>query len=171
MTSWMQRAAQPQRAAIVLAVVTLVLSSAALFHAGGSFADARDGVSPLTLLGTKADMTDCVTAPLEIGAGTTVCCPTWDGVRSQSGEVRVVSLHAVGDSTIVEPWLGALPAGLAWGDSIADVVKRLEKPDRITAIYGTPTFVYMFRTQPFGSLELRFDEQDRLASLNASVYR
>ena len=36
-------------------------------------------------------------------------------------------------------------------------------------MYGTPTLVYMYTGQKYGSLELQFDEQDELFRINACL--
>ena len=66
---------------------------------------------------------------------------------------------------------GALPQGLQWGDEVNAVWARLGQPGRVTGIYGTPTLVYMFEGERYGSLELRFDAGDHLMRVNASLVR
>jgi len=161
---------------IVIAACSLVLWSLLLVHAGGAIADGvtrgdRSVLSPISQLGTKADLSGCATAPLQVGSATAAFCGDWNAIVASDGTVDVVSLHALNDSDVVDAYRGTLPMGLVWGDSIADVRGKLGEPNRITSIYGTPTFVYMYRGMPFGSLELRFSAGDRLMGINACLER
>jgi hypothetical protein len=153
-----------------------MVCSLLLVHAWGGVADGVSGgdgstLSPVSRLGTLADLRDCVTAPLEVGSATAAFCDDWDAVVDKDGVVEVVSLHALDDSGVVDGFRGTLPMGLAWGDSIADVREKLGEPARITSIYKTPTFVYMYRNQAFGSLELRFSAGGRLTGINVCLER
>jgi hypothetical protein len=161
---------------LFLAIVSLTFWSLAFLHAGGPLVDGvtlggQTTASPVSLLGTYADLGDCTQAPLKVGSAKAVFCDDWGGVVSASGEVEVVTLHALNDSSVVDAYTGALPKELVWGDSIADVRAKLGEPNRITSIYGTPTFVYMYRGDSFGSLELRFSAGDRLMGINACLMR
>lgn len=161
---------------VAVAMVSLVFWSFALIHAGGAIADAvspggRGVLSPISNLGTEADLSDCITAPLKVGSAKAAFCGDWNGVISKDGIVEVVALHALDDSGVVDAYRGTLPLGLAWGDSIVDVRDKLGQPSRITSMYGTPTFVYMYRSGVFGSLELRFNAGDRLMGINVCLER
>jgi hypothetical protein len=162
-------------AAVLTATLTLAILSIVTVHAGGATAigaalSAKGGVNAIELLGTKPAMDGCVSAPLAVGAGNAVYCRTWGGVTSTDGVVEVVSIFSE-DTSVVDAYTGTLPQGLHWGDSIKDVTARLGQPARITPIYGTPTFVYMFKGFRYGSLELRFSSGDRLSSINACLTR
>ena len=123
---------------------------------------------PVRRLGTTLGETSCPSVPLTVGDGSTVVCPDWIAVTSSADVVEVVSICGPGSSA-VGTYEGVLPLGLRWGDSARAAWAALGRPDRITAAYGTPTLVYMFDTQPYGSLELRFDARDRLTRINASL--
>jgi hypothetical protein len=162
--------------ALLIAVVSLLGWSAVLMHVGGTIADGvapldRSLVSPISKLGTTADLGSCVTAPLDVGTASAVYCNDWNGIVDADGVIEVVSLHALHDSSVVDPFRGILPMGLTWGDTVDDVVALLGEPNRITDIYGTPTLVYMYHYPPFGSLELRFTGGDRLKGINACLER
>jgi hypothetical protein len=155
-------------------MVSLFVVSLLLIHVGGAFADGvsegdRSRLSPISQLGRKADLTQCTSAPLGVGNAKAAFCSDWNGVVSKDGIVQVVTLHALHDSGVVDAYGGTLPLELAWGDTITAVQDKLGEPDRITGIYGTPTFVYMFEGLPFGSLELRFTGGDRLMAINACL--
>jgi hypothetical protein len=87
------------------------------------------------------------------------------------GTVQAISLYAQGASEVVAGYLDPLPLGLSWHQPLFDVAEALGRPARITAMYRTPTLVYMFRDQAFGSVELQFDEADVLVRVNASIAR
>ncbi len=157
-------------------MASLIVLSLLLVHVGGSVADGvspgdRSNLSPISQLGRKADLSRCMSAPLKSTSAIAAFCDDWDAIVGEDGVVQVVTLHALHDSGVVEPYRGALPLGLAWGDTIDDVTAKLGEPARITGIYGTPTFVYMFDGMPYGSLELRFTGGDRLMALNACLER
>lgn len=162
-------------AAVLTATLTLAILSLAFVHLGGGTAigavlTARGGSNPVELLGTRPALDGCATAPLAIGEGKVAYCRTWGGVVSPDGVVEVVSIYAE-DTSVVDAYVGELPQGLHWGDSLTDVVDHLGQPVRVTPIYGTPTLVYMFNSLRYGSLELRFSAGDRLASINACLMK
>jgi hypothetical protein len=143
---------------------------------GGAIGDCvsaadRIRVSPVNHLGEQPDLSRCASAPLEVGSATAAYCLDWNAIVTMDGTVQVVSLHARGDSSVVEAYDGALPRMLTWGDSIDDVRGKLGPPNRITGVYGTPTFVYMYRGMPYGSLELRFNGDGGLTAINACLQR
>jgi hypothetical protein len=169
------RPAGKRLAAVLIAALSLATASVALVHAGGATAlgaalSGRDAPNPIDLLGTTPALDGCVAVPLAVGSGNAVYCHTWAGVTSADGPLQVVSVVSEGTS-VLDAWTGALPQGLHWGDSIHDVTARLGQPVRITPMFGTPTFVYMFDGLPYGSLELRFSAGDRLAGINACLSR
>ncbi len=89
---------------------------------------------------------------------------------SASDRVQVISIYGPGHDTI-EAHYGTLPQDLQWGDSLTEVLTAIGSPSRITAVYGTPTLVYMYRGMPYGSLELRFSPGGRLQGINACLQR
>jgi hypothetical protein len=125
-------------------------------------------VDPVILLGSHLDATGCREAPLRVGVGSVVHCDDFSAITSPAGRTLVVSVYGPGHP-VVDEYLGALPQGVAWGDALPDVLDRLGKPHRITAAFGTPTLIYMFDGLPYGSLELRFDADDRLERINACL--
>ena len=133
-----------------------------VFAAGGS------DVNPVTYLGTTLDQPGCTTHALSIGEGMFVICDDWTAVTTRQGMTQVVSLYAAGNPVVAE-YEGALPEALHWGQSLTDVGDRLGDPRRITDMYGTPTLVYMYETERFGSLELQFDDSDELVRINACL--
>jgi hypothetical protein len=165
--------ARKGRLAVVVAVLDLVIVVVVAAHLTGgtatgtslaAFADS----DPVRLLGTTLHQPSCPAVPLAVGNGSTVVCPDWSAVTSPRGVVEVISIYGPGNS-VVAAYKGALPLGLAWGDSVTAAWAALGRPSRITGVYGTPTLVYMFDTQPYGSLELRFDATDHLVRVNASL--
>ena len=52
---------------------------------------------------------------------------------------------------------------------LENVLAALGTPIRITDAYGTPTLVYAYEDQAYGSLELRFSAGDRLMRINACL--
>ncbi len=137
------------------------------FAAGAGMSSIADS-DPMRLLGVKLGETSCPTAPLAVGKGTTVICPSWTAVLSPTGIVAVVSVYGPGNA-VVDGYEGSLPLGLQWGDDVTAVWDALGRPNRITSAYGTPTLIYMFSGREFGSLELRFDGAYHLMRVNASL--
>jgi hypothetical protein len=161
------------RRAAVIACLDLVLAIVLGAHLAGGVATgasprALADADPVRLLGLPLVDTSCPTAPLSVGAGTFVVCPTWTAVLTPAGVVDVVSVYGPGNST-VDTFTGALPHGLAWGDPISAAWTALGRPNRITSVYGTPMLVYFFDTKPYGSLELQFDANEHLTRVNASL--
>jgi hypothetical protein len=160
------------RAAVValldLAIVTMLVAHVAGGSASGASPTAFADSDPVRLLGLRLDNASCPTAPLPMGEGTMVVCAHFTAVLSVSGVVEVVSMYGPGNS-VVDPYAGALPQGLSWGESIGAAWNALGRPNRITSAYGTPTLVYFFDGKPYGSLELRFDGAERLMRVNASL--
>jgi hypothetical protein len=81
-----------------------------------------------------------------------------------------VSLYGPGNA-VIDAFRGPLPEGLTWGQAISDVMAELGTPMRITDAYGTPTLVYAYEGEAYGSLELRFSAGDRLMRINACLLR
>jgi hypothetical protein len=160
------------RAAVValldLAIVTMLVAHVAGGVASGTSPSGIGDSDPIRLLGLRLGDVACPTAPLPMGRGTMVVCPHWTAVLSTSGTVEVVSVYGPGNS-VVDAYAGALPAGLAWGDTIGAAWNALGRPNRITSVYGTPTVVYFFDGKAYGSLELRFDGEEHLIRVNASL--
>jgi len=154
--------------ALDLAIVVLLSAHVAGGSAVGASASANGVDNPIRLLGTTPSRMDCPTAPLSMGEGTTIVCANWTGTVSPAGKVEVVSLYGP-DNAVIDEYAGALPQGLTWGTTVADAWATLGSPRRITSIYGTPTLVYMYEAQVYGSLELRFDDADQLVRINASL--
>lgn len=123
---------------------------------------------PFLMLGTQLGETSCPKAPIDVGKGTYIVCPNWTAVVSPAGIVEVVSIYGPGNS-VVDPYPGVLPFGLSWGDSVTAAWETLGRANRITSVYGTPTLVYFFADKPYGSLELRYDVNERLKRINASL--
>ena len=156
------------RFALVLDLMLVALIAGSVPVAGVGRPAGRAAADPIPLLGTTLDADDCVQAPLRVGDGMAVFCPDFSAITSPRGRVLVVSVYGP-DHGVVAEFQGLLPQGLAWRDTIAEVWERLGRPQRITGAYGTPTLVYMFDDQPYGSLELRFDVDDRLDRINACL--
>lgn len=160
------------RRAALLVELDLAIVLALGVHLGGgivSGASPSPGVSdPFLMLGTQLGETSCPKAPIDVGTGTYVVCPNWTAVVSPAGIVEVVSIYGPGNS-VVDPYPGALPYGLAWGDSVTSAWDNLGRANRITSAYTTPTLVYFFTGKPYGSLELRYDANQRLKRINASL--
>jgi hypothetical protein len=150
--------------AIVVALVAHVASGIVIGASPSTFADA----DPARLLGQTLNNVSCPTAPLEAAKDRLVVCPHWTAVVSPSNSVEVVSVYGPGNS-VVDAYAGALPQGLAWGDPISKAWQALGRPNRITSVYGTPTLVYFFDHERYGSLELRFDADGHLMRVNASL--
>jgi hypothetical protein len=169
------RHAQPirgQRVGVVAAWLNLVVVGVLLVHLSGGITlgwGVVAGMSnPINLLGTSPDHASCITAPLEVGHGSSVFCSTYSAVVSPEGMVQVVSVYA-GGNPVVKGYAGRLPKGLEWGDSIDQVIDRLGEPHRLTDIYGPPTMVYMVDDAAYGSLELQFNAAGGLVRLNACL--
>ena len=137
------------------------------FDAGTAFA-ANAADNPVLLLGSTFDQSACRTVPLAIGAGDSVFCDHWSATTTVDGKAEVVSLYAAGND-VVDEFTGPMPQSLHWGQTIEQVMATLGDPRRITAAYRTPTLVYMYSNQPYGSLELRFDTNDHLVRINACL--
>ena len=129
---------------------------------------ADGGVDPISRLGTAVGGADaCPTVPLADGEGDFVMCDDWSAVTTD-GSVQVVSVYGDGNP-VIDAYAGPLPQSLRWGETIRNVRAALGRPRRITAMYGTPTLVYMFDGERYGSLELQFDSHDRLVRINACL--
>lgn len=157
-------------AALLDLAIVLVL---AIHLAGGpavGFDDlATRGIrDPMALLGTELDTNGCAQAALEVGDGFVLYCHDWSAIASPDGTAQVVSLYGP-DHPVVHRFRGELPQGLRWGDTIAQVMDDLGTPYRITDAYGTPTLIYMFSDERYGSLELRFNAAERLDAVNACL--
>jgi hypothetical protein len=151
--------------------LTLVVGGALVVQAWGGRALGADPAltaDPIPLLGTTLDLGTCPTAPMALSGDRMVVCPGWTAAITKAGRVQVVSLYGPGNSTI-DAWMGRLPQGLAWGDTIDDVWARLGRPEHVTSAYGSPMLVYWFDGQPYRSLELQFSAQETLIRVNASV--
>ena len=133
-----------------------------VFAAGGS------DVNPVTYLGTELGQPGCTTHALSIGEGMFVICEDWTAITTRRGMTQVVSLYGAGNPVVSE-YEGALPEALHWGESMTEVGDRLGEPRRITDMYGTPTLVYMYDTERYGSLELQFDDDYELVRINACL--
>ncbi len=169
------RAAGTWRLAIAVVVLDLIIVAGIGLHLGGATAigsarGSNGGVDPVSLLGKDLGETTCPTAPLAVGKGTTVICPDWTGITTPDGLVEVVSLYGPSNAVLNE-YRGALPEGLHWGDGLTEVVATLGTPIRITDAYGTPTLVYAYTGEAYGSLELRFSAGNRLMRINACLLR
>jgi hypothetical protein len=161
----------PFRRVAIVAVLDLVILVGLVGHltrgnAAGSSDVAPHG--PVALLGTTLHQASCPTAPQARGDGMTVVCADWTAVTTADGVVEVVSLYGPGNA-VVDAYRGELPDGLVWGQTIKEAWSSLGRPSHITSAYGTPTLVYTYEDMPFGSLELRFDEDDLLVRINATL--
>jgi hypothetical protein len=123
--------------------------------------------NPIPCLGSTVDRTGCETVPLAIGEGYRVICVNWSAVTSLDYVARVVSVYAGTD--VFSEFAGPMPQGLSWHEGIDETVAALGDPKLITDAYGTPTFVYMYDNEPYGSLELRFNAADELVQINACL--
>ncbi len=157
------------RATAILGLVDAAVIVAIGAHlAGGMASGASREADPLRLIGTQLGPTSCPHVPLSIGEGTYVVCPTWTAVLTPTGEVLVVSIYGPGNP-VVDAYSGELPDGLRWNAPLASVWATMGRPNHITAVYGTPTLIYFVEDKPYGSLELRFDTDERLMRINASL--
>jgi hypothetical protein len=160
-----------QRLAAVILAVTLAISGMVLAHLGGAATFVRagaGGVDPLSYLGSTLNRSGCVSAPLGVGDGMYVGCEDWSAITSPAGAAMVVSVFADGNSAIA-PYTGTLPKSLRWHETVTEVWAALGRPRRISSMYGTPTLVYMYDHERFGSLELQFDARDQLVRINACL--
>jgi hypothetical protein len=156
------------RRRLVVAVASLALVGVWLL--AGPRAGVAAGVSPVALLGQPCDVSTCTTVPQPHGHGILAFCRDFSATIID-GTVQAVSLYAPGASSVVAGYVDPLPLGLRWQQPLVDVAEALGKPARISAMYRTPTLVYMFGDQVFGSVELQFDEADALVRVNASITR
>ncbi len=124
--------------------------------------------NPIELLGSALDRSGCQTVPLAIGAGYGVFCETWSATTTVDYRAQVVSLYAAGNG-VVDEYAGPLPRSLRWHEGLQHVLDRLGKPRRVTAMFGTPTLVYMYNHSPYGSLELQFNADQELVRINACL--
>jgi hypothetical protein len=124
--------------------------------------------NPVLLLGSTFDRTGCPTVPLAVGSGYSVFCEDWSATTSLDYRAQVVSLYAAGHD-VVDEYTGPMPQALRWQEGIAEVKKALGAPSLITDAYGTPTLVYMYTHEAYGSLELRFDTDAHLVRINACL--
>lgn len=162
------------RLGVALVVLDLALVAGFAGLAGGVATGSSPTLTadggPFRLLGTTLGVKTCPEVPLAVGKGIFVVCPTWTGVLSPARVVEVVSIYGPGNS-VVDPYAGELPGGLDWGQPLSATMKLMGRPNRITSAYGTPTLVFFFKDQPYGSLELRFDGDEHLKRINASLVR
>ena len=161
-----------RRVVIIAALDLAIVVGVGVHLAGGAATGASPSAiadsDPVRVLGMRLGETACPSVPLAVGKGTTMVCPHWTAVLSTAGVVEVVSIYGPGNA-VVDAYEGSLPLGLHWGDEVTAVWDALGRPSRITSAYGTPTLVYMFDARPYGSLELRFDRDDHLMRVNASL--
>ena len=127
--------------------------------------DARE--NPVSCLGSTMDRTGCETVPLAIGDGYRVICPNFSAITTLDYTVQVVSVYA--GTSVFDEYTGPMPQALRWHQGMEEIADTLGDPRRITAAYGTPTLVYMYDDQAYGSLELRFDANAELAQINACL--
>jgi len=149
---------------VVLADLVLV---AHVVGAGMSKAD--DIVSPVSYLGATFDQTGCGTGPLGVGQGIVVSCAAWSAVTDFDHTAKVVSLYAGGAAGFDE-FRGRLPQSLSWRETLPQVTGALGQPRQIMTAYGPPVLVYMYSGPSYGSLELQFDNFDRLIRINAALW-
>jgi hypothetical protein len=133
---------------------------------GIAFAQGGSDVNPVSFIGSTFDHTGCQTAALSIGKGEFVVCDDWTAITNGDSTAKVVSLYASGNP-VIDEYTGPLPQALHWGQTITEVTAALGQPRRITDMFGTPTLVYMYYGEKYGSLELQFDAQDKLFRINA----
>jgi hypothetical protein len=163
-----------QRLGIILVCIDLLVVGVVAASLGGgsgrgiAFAAGGNDVDPVAYLGSTFDHTGCQSAALSIGKGEFVVCEDWSAITNGDSTAKVVSLYAAGNP-VIDEYTGSLPQSLHWRETITDVAEQLGQPRRITDMYGTPTLVYMYNDQKYGSLELRFDEQDELVRINACL--
>jgi hypothetical protein len=158
---------------VFIAILDIALVGGVGAHLAGGIAtgaapNAASDADPMRLLGRQLGDVSCPEVPLAVGTGTQVVCPRWTGIVSSSGVVRVVSIYGPGNAVVGE-FGGALPEGLRWGEPIDAAWDLLGRPNRVTSAYVTPTLVYFFDGKPYGSLELRYDDDGHLFRVNASL--
>ncbi len=124
-------------------------------------------VNPVSCLGSTMDRTGCETVPLAIGDGYRVICPNFSAITTLDYTVQVVSVYA--GTSVFDEYTGPMPQALRWHQGMEEIADTLGDPRRITAAYGTPTLVYMYDDQTYGSLELRFDNNAELIQINACL--
>ncbi len=158
---------------IVICIDLLIVGMVAANLGGGSgrgiaFAVGGSDVDPVAYLGSTFDHSGCQSAALSIGKGEFVVCEDWTAITNGDSTAKVVSLYAAGNP-VIDEYSGPLPQSLHWGQTITEVTDALGKPRRITDMFGTPTLIYMYRGEKYGSLELQFNEQDELFRINACL--
>jgi len=158
---------------IVVCIDLLIVGTVAANLGGGSgrgiaFAMGGSDVDPVSYLGSTFDHTGCQSAALAIGKGEFVVCDDWSAITNGDSTAKVVSLYAAGNP-VIDEYTSPLPQSLRWRQTIPDVTKQLGEPRRITDMFGTPTLVYMYNDEKYGSLELQFDAQDELFRINACL--
>jgi hypothetical protein len=163
-----------QRLGVILVCIDLLVVGMVAVSLGGdsgrgiAFAVGGSDVDPVSYLGSTFDHTGCLGAALSVGKGEFVVCDDWSAVTNGDSTAKVVSLYAAGNP-VIDEYTGSLPQSLHWRDTIKDVTASLGKPRRITDMYGTPTLVYMYSGEKYGSLELQFDARDELFRVNACL--
>jgi hypothetical protein len=135
---------------------------------GGIVFAANTTENPILFLGSTFDRSGCQTVPLAIGSGFSVFCEHWSATTSVDYSAQVVSLYAAGNA-VVDEYTGPMPRSLRWHEGLQEVLDTLGDPQRVTAMYGTPTLVYMYTRPPYGSLELQFDADQELVRINACL--
>lgn len=123
--------------------------------------------NPLSCLGSAMDQTGCEAVPLAIGDGYRVICTNFSAITTLDDAVQVVSIYA--GTSVFDEYTGPMPEALRWHQGMEEIADTLGDPRRITAIYGTPTLVYMYDDAPYGSLELRFDNNAELVQISACL--
>lgn len=158
---------------IIVCIDLLIVGMVATNLNGGTgrgIAFALDGndVNPVSYLGSTFDHAGCQSAALSVGKGEFVVCENWSAITNGDSTAKVVSLYAAGNP-VIDEYTGSLPESLHWRETITEVSKQLGQPRRITDMYGTPTLIYMYNGEKFGSLELQFDAHDELVRINACL--
>ena len=171
-TAPLRRRGPRQRLVVILVCIDLLVVGIVATDLGGgssrgiAFAQGGSDVNPVSYIGSTFDHTGCQSAALSIGKGEFVVCEDWSAITNGDRTAKVVSLYAAGNP-VIDEYTGPLPQSLHWGQTIKDVSASLGQPRRITDMYGTPTLVYMYDDEKYGSLELQFDERDELFRINA----
>lgn len=171
--TWSLRRRGPwQRLGVILVCIDLlVVGMVATGLDGGSargiaFAQGGSAVDPVSYIGSTFDHSGCQSAALSVGKGEFVVCEDWSAITNGDSTAKVVSLYASGNP-VIDEYTGPLPQSLHWRQTITEVMASLGTPRRITDMYVTPTLVYMYDDEKYGSLELQFDERDELFRINA----